>query len=822
MKAKDIFKVYLETLEDSVDITDGLINVQLDIGLDSYEGPHQQSDPGTFRIVTRNPLVDPNVNSLVKFNSKIRFTRFNEDDGTFQTFYVGYVTDIDVEYTPKDPNPIITINGTDALGVLNRMLITQEFIDWMDSEYNLPDNTDGLTFKEFIRMVEEYYYVEGQAIFFNFIMSQDTGGSLDYNEYFYSPAKFMPQVGQSILELITLYAQTNLDFIYLNDSFLDQSYFTFNVAPYVKYNYNYWYLQADPYVQYADQENFNSEVSGYGYKRISLSNNLNRVTNQVGVNNTYTTVNLTTHDVTETYDNIGVFTDADSVNIWNISELSIDTRFPQALATSTEAERFARDIFTYTTNPDIDIVDITFDEVKRNYALLSPMNNFFRVVHKVNPSLTLDKFYTTVGVKHYINEDEWETTYVFAPMWQDVVYQNQYADAYITVTPTSGNTNTSFTATMHGVDMSTVDNIYWQVNAPYVDADAEGHLLNNGVENWNAAYDGTLYKNNTPRTGSSVTWTYDNNGILNQPYGGNPNWGIYAWIFDTNGWVTVVALELGAVTSAQCYADFDWVVNTTTSKVDFTYNGSPDADTYSWTFGDLAGGTSTEQNPSYKYTTTGYYNVTLTINNGFTTSTHTEQVYVRIEPIPVKKIIVEYKASETRPNTSTFWNKYFPYPVEFYASDNAAMLGNQINAYTTVNLIQTHGNFNLVVPSTPSVPYNALNDTRRINTSPYYQILPETAPDNLSRTWDLTVIMDVVPNPIGNLPYRTDLRELFMFFREDHNFEKAVVYVSPDADASRRFKIGEYIIPFSGSASTVRAWSLDNKVSMPPKWAQPA
>lgn len=815
MRAKDILKVYLETNEDSIDITDRLINVDISTGLDYYEGPHQQSDPGTFRIVSRNPAIDPNLNSIVAFNSKIRFTRFNPDDSTFQTFFVGYVTDIDVEYVPKDPNPTITINGTDALGILNRQLITQEFIDYIYDNGGYDE--DGLTFKEFINWYEAYASEVGwgsQIFDFVFIMSQDTGGTLNYNEYFYSPAKFMPQVGQSILELITLYAQTNLDMIYIDETYQDSlGYFIVNVTPYVKYNYNYWYLQEDPYVEFADLQNFNSEVTGYGYKRISLSNNMNRVTNQIGVDNTYTITDSVTKEVTETYDNIGVFTDADSNNIWNTSQLSIDTRFPQDLATNTEAERFARDIFTYTTNPAIDIVDITFDEVKRNYALLSPTNNVFRVVHEVNPTLTLDKFYTCVGVKHYINEDEWETTYVFAPMWQEVVYQNQYQDASITLNATSGDTNTSFTATIAGVDLNTVDTIYWQVNAIYPQ---------NGNEEWQKAYDGTLYKNNTPRTGSSITWTYDNSGILNTPYGGNTDgWGVFAWIFDTNGWVTVVKSDPIVVTSAQCYADFTWVVNTTTSKVDFTYTGSPDADTYSWQFGDLAGGTSTLQNPSYNYTTTGYYNVTLTINNGFTTSTVTKQIYVKIEPIPVKKIIVEFKATETRPNTSTNWSKYFPYPLEIYASDTTTTTGNDLVAYTNVNLIQTHGTFNKIVLSNP-MTYDPLNDYNRNAQSSYYQILPETSPDNLTRTWDLTAIISVVPNPIGNLPYRTDLQEVFMYFRENHNFEVVNVYVSPDADASRRFKIGEYDIPFNPNMGTFAAWSLDNKVSMPPKWAQPA
>ncbi|MCB0707409.1 MAG: T9SS-dependent M36 family metallopeptidase [Saprospiraceae bacterium] len=71
----------------------------------------------------------------------------------------------------------------------------------------------------------------------------------------------------------------------------------------------------------------------------------------------------------------------------------------------------------------------------------------------------------------------------------------------------------------------------------------------------------------------------------------------------------------------------NFVTNQTEALVDFT-DTSVDAISWSWNFGD--GGLSSEQNPSYVYTESGTYSVTLTVSNGDCEDSYTQLVVVEI------------------------------------------------------------------------------------------------------------------------------------------------------------------------------------------------
>jgi len=119
MIVSEVFKVYLYPdpltgsgidpypFEEGEDITSGIINVNIVQGTDLYEGPQEQIDTGQFTIISRNPNLDPKINTNLKYNSRIQF--WDERTGEF---FRGYVTDIQVEYQRKD-DPIITITGMD-------------------------------------------------------------------------------------------------------------------------------------------------------------------------------------------------------------------------------------------------------------------------------------------------------------------------------------------------------------------------------------------------------------------------------------------------------------------------------------------------------------------------------------------------------------------------------------------------------------------------------------------------------------------------------------------------------------------------------------
>jgi len=152
---EQVFKVYLypdpktgfydNNFEEGEDITAGILNVDIIQGNENYEGPYQQIDTGQFTIVSRNPNLDPKINTNLKYNSRIAFvdTRTGE-------FFRGYVTNIDVQYQ-RDDDPIITITGTDIFGVMQRTLVNEalhdEIIALADS-----DAWDGVTFQEFVNL----------------------------------------------------------------------------------------------------------------------------------------------------------------------------------------------------------------------------------------------------------------------------------------------------------------------------------------------------------------------------------------------------------------------------------------------------------------------------------------------------------------------------------------------------------------------------------------------------------------------------------------------------------------------------------------------
>jgi PKD repeat protein len=100
-------------------------------------------------------------------------------------------------------------------------------------------------------------------------------------------------------------------------------------------------------------------------------------------------------------------------------------------------------------------------------------------------------------------------------------------------------------------------------------------------------------------------------------------------------------------------AIFDFVVNTNRSgQVTFT-SESIGATSYAWDFGDTKG-TSTQENPSYTYTTAGTYKVTLTVTNAGGQNSASLNVTVAIGATELIKDGDMSKASSW--NTRQLWN----------------------------------------------------------------------------------------------------------------------------------------------------------------------
>ena len=93
--------------------------------------------------------------------------------------------------------------------------------------------------------------------------------------------------------------------------------------------------------------------------------------------------------------------------------------------------------------------------------------------------------------------------------------------------------------------------------------------------------------------------------------------------------------EVNVVNTLKPVADFSFQVSDeNTLEVSFTSN-SPNATSFEWDFGE--GGTSTEANPTYAYSTGGTYSVTLSVSNEYGSADNTREVTV-VSPTAVNLI----------------------------------------------------------------------------------------------------------------------------------------------------------------------------------------
>jgi len=112
----------------------------------------------------------------------------------------------------------------------------------------------------------------------------------------------------------------------------------------------------------------------------------------------------------------------------------------------------------------------------------------------------------------------------------------------------------------------------------------------------------------------------------------------YINIFSNNGFddmqTTLFAIDNLSFehTPPTIYAPVAAFTSAQGNDIDYTFTNTSGGSegTYLWDFGD--GGTSTDENPSYTYTTEGTYNVCLTVTNATATDTYCEDVFVYALP----------------------------------------------------------------------------------------------------------------------------------------------------------------------------------------------
>jgi PKD repeat protein len=638
MAVKDVFSVelYKQSTDSFEDITSGILNVDITHGTEVYEGPYQQIDTGQFTIVTRNPNLDPKVNPDLKFQSFIRFMDSrNVEEGKTNTFFAGWVTDIDVQYQRND-DPIITITGTDIFGLYQQTVVTE------DIEHQARGFAGGITEGPDVNGVSLYYLVNMESWSVaepgttEYIFNATTPGAIepatpgdDYSTY--APARYLPQVGETLLEVLNKYTQTNLNYCSINHR-IDPS--LIKIYPFAKYNAFYWPPQSDPALEFPTYNFSSYPADGRPYESILINNGYRRVTNSITTSNETKTLEdpMDPYNtaINSTVDTFGPYINSESNTEYGTTALDLDTIIPTSIS---DEERYAKDIFQVVAFPSDEIQQITFDnaryeDIQDDYTYsFSQLNQFTRIKHQVSETETIDRFYDIAGIRHSITPDKWEMTFTFKPSQQEIAFQYQGEGQIPTIHMNSltGDSNFNFIATITDYPTENIEKVIWCLNGTNTDVN----------EQWVYSVDGSRYKNGLQRNGLTQTWNFDDDGILQGPdfptggYGSG-NWYVIAYVILKNGWVIAPNVKLTVGTPA-VEADFTWSQNLTNNfgQVTFTdqshNNETGETDSYLWDFGD--GTTSTEQNPVHVYDpapTTTTYSVSLTV---FTYSTGTTKVY---------------------------------------------------------------------------------------------------------------------------------------------------------------------------------------------------
>jgi len=659
MIVADVFKVYLYpdplvalydyNLDEAEDITSGIINVNIVEGTDTYEGPQQQIDTGQFTIVTRNPAMDPKINPNLKYNSAIKFY-----DERYGEFFRGFVTDVQVEYQRKD-DPIITITGTDIFGAMQRVVVSQTVHDEIMALSTGP-TWSGLTFTEFIPYMYEFTskyldinpdyigppgYPLPQGFWFQ---SVQAFGNLSAGAFGYAPAKYIPQVGESYLEVINKYAQTNLTSFSAKSGFGNPMDFNYiGVLDFPKYDPTYWTPQQDPYLIYTDYDFSSDPVDGRPYETILIDNGYNRVINQLDISNESRNVNAgelesTTESFTRTSD--------ESIEEYAISRASISTIYPEdnPVDASAWANRYSQNIFQMTSFPGQEIQKITFDNARyedvQNESTYSSyrLNQQIRIKHQIDNNEIIDRIHDIAGITHDISPDKWEMGFTLKPSAKDLVFTNQGSLPTLELNSINADSNFNFTATIGNIESGNVLGALWGLSST---------IPSDIYEQWPYTLSGNMYKDGATRTGLTQTWNFDDDGIL-APYSFNADgtwaepldnryggygagtWYVYAYVTLSSRFVVLLTKQI-TVGVPEVQADFGWSQNLTNnfgavSFVDTSVNnetGEPDS--YAWDFGD--GNTSNLQNPTHQYNPAPdetEYEVSLTV---FTYGEEGEKIY---------------------------------------------------------------------------------------------------------------------------------------------------------------------------------------------------
>jgi PKD repeat protein len=705
VRAKNLVRMYVWNNEvvgspngEWVDVTDGLVSFNSKTGYDSFDGFWDQPDTGLFTIISRGPTVDPHINELIKTNRVIKISTIDIIDNPYVTSeytpFIGFITDVNVEYRKGDTQ-LVTINGTDLMGYLNRLVVTQDFID-TNITPEFPDNVVPL---HYLLSLASYQLDPQISSFFNLAYSTRylaPGNADKFRIYPIPPNSALLKIepGQTFYELICQ-GMSSASMVYEN--YLSQYY---NFYPNFKYDplSSYYpdvfaavptyYLKtnsSDPWINDIEPNDFLT------FKYISLNDGFNKIVNQVSVTNT----NPKTAETLE----LEPFVDTASTTSWGPAKLTALTTYttttnPFWLDSSTianQALQFQNDIIDYQSEPKLNIESITIDMLanfdKLNLYTLPDNETQIYIQHRVSENNYITGYYTISGVRHIIDESIWYCEFILRNSETREYIDNQPKAPIIAITADGvpadeysidGTTATTFVASISNYtseDWDNVESVEWMVNSPFVYEfnQQPSQIISpnkaNGFEGYFDGYTPHIFDETT------ATWTYDDSGILSGFPSDLYGPGIYVvqvWVTGKNGYKRHAMLEAEiSITAATAHADFNFSKDAQ-ERVTFFDTSGPDTNTWNWNFGD--GTTYSGKTPPVKqYTSAGTYNVTLTVDNGYDTDTITKPITINVYQIPVQYVRLRYQGTVTRPAGAT------EYPVDLIDTIGLVELINNTN-----------------------------------------------------------------------------------------------------------------------------------------------
>lgn len=417
MRAKDIIKFYIKVGAVWTEYSDGILNINIERGMNEYTGPQDLPDAGLLRLTSRSYDLDPYVNSNVRIGKDVKV----EANGT--PIFTGKLIDVNVEYRPKGEGPIVTLNATDIVGTMQQHVLRDTFKSRLGPSWmNLFDFDQELT----ICGTPNQSYTE--------IINWDAtnyGINLGYGDGYVSPP-----AGTTAWDFYKRVLNGNLSFAYADANN--------NIYTYADYPL----LGASHPRNNAPVMSFDSTGGSYNYFDVKLDDGFDNLCNRIFLYNftpsvTYPLVvnNKSQIDWGTANKQFGVAIDIDDQNSYNAA---IQNR-----------------IFKETVVPVRDIEALTWNakfdpDVAKNVDIMDNID-----IHHEIDTFAIQKTYGIVGIKHEIDANDWYVTY-YLRNW--FIYEEIIGDVAIAFNPPTGDTTTTFNFTINNANLSAISTVQWDWN----------------------------------------------------------------------------------------------------------------------------------------------------------------------------------------------------------------------------------------------------------------------------------------------------------------------------------------------------------------------